>query len=499
MSMRANTAHEPIAQSRTWYRRTLSLLAIFLALRLLSLWLNNSELFFDEAQYWLWGREPAFGYFSKPPVLGWIIGMFTGLCGDSEFCIRLPSPLFHTATALVIYLTAARMFDERTGFWSALIYATLPAVTLSSTLISTDVPLLFFWALALLSLYRFEAEDTLGWALLLGLALGAGLMSKYAMIYFLPCAVIYALVAADRPGILLRVKFWLALAVAGLCIAPNIWWNAANSFVTASHTGENIGWGGDFPNFRGFAEFFFSQFAVFGPITFGILLAALARLPVEGMNRKQLLLMCFSAPVIAVIIVQSLMSKAYANWAAVAYISGTILVADLMVNTIPDFWRRLSLPIHLGVFAVVATAVMFARPGQLPLPENMRPFERMQGARDIADAARSEINMGEFGSILTDDRRLSALMTYYLRDVDLPKKAWLGAAVPSDHYQLTRPYSHDTIGPTFYLTRNRNPASIFQAFNDAEYLGEFEPPAGETRQVWFYGLDGYLADPEPGQ
>jgi 4-amino-4-deoxy-L-arabinose transferase-like glycosyltransferase len=491
VAIRANAVQADAGYSRVWLGRTVQVLAAILALRLLSLWFNTTELFFDEAQYWAWGNEPALGYFSKPPMLGWIIGLFTGICGDSEFCIRLPSPLFHTGTAPLVYLATAQLFDARTGFWAALLYATVPAVTLSATLISTDVLLLFCWAAALLAYIRFLSEDEWRWAIMLGLALGAGLMSKYAMIYFPLCLAVFALLDRDGRNVLLRGKFWVAIAIAAICLAPNIAWNIANGFVTATHTGDNIGWSGGFPHFQAFAEFFFSQFAVFGPIMFGILLAAFVRLPIEGMNRNQLLLICFSAPVLLVILFQALMSKAYANWAAVAYVSATILVADLMVNTIPEFWRRLTLSLHLGVFAVVAVAVMFARPGQLPLPESMRPFERMQGAREIAEAVRIELAGREYQAILLDDRRLSALMGYYLRDIDLPKLAWQRGSSPRDHFEMTRSFQQEPRTPAFYLTRYRNAASIVQSFEDAEFVGEFHPPAGETKLVWFYALDGF--------
>ena len=46
--------------------------------RLLALWLTPLDLFMDEAQYWLWGDELALGYFSKPPLIGWVIRAFTG-------------------------------------------------------------------------------------------------------------------------------------------------------------------------------------------------------------------------------------------------------------------------------------------------------------------------------------------------------------------------------------------------------------------------------------
>jgi 4-amino-4-deoxy-L-arabinose transferase-like glycosyltransferase len=477
--------------NRLWLTRMVQVLAILLLLRLLSLWFNNTGLFFDEAQYWLWAGEPAFGYYSKPPVIAWIIAAFTAVCGDSEFCIRIASPILHTGTAYIIYLLATHLFDARTGFWSALFYATLPAVSLSSTLISTDVPLLFFWSVALYAFVRLEAEDKLKWSIMLGLALGAGLMSKYAMLYFLPCLLVYSLFTNNRPHILFRRRFWLAAGIALICFIPNLWWNYQYAFMTAIHTGDNIGWSGGFPHIQEFSEFFFSQFAVFGPVLFGIYLAALLRLPVEGMNRKQLFLLCFSVPILLIICFQALMSKAYANWAALTYIGGTILVTDLMVNIIPDWWRKLSMPIHIGVFIVVSVAVMFSRPGQLPLPEDIQPFDRMHGAREIAAATREYIDTKTFRVLLTDERRMSALMGYYLRDLDIARRAWRSDEFPDDHFELTRPFRTNPVEPVFYLTSRRNPADVVQAFSDVEYLGSFEPGFGEIRQVWFYSLNEF--------
>jgi 4-amino-4-deoxy-L-arabinose transferase-like glycosyltransferase len=485
------SAGDEARRSGVWLSRTVQVLTLFLVLRIVSLWFNATELFFDEAQYWVWAGEPAFGYYSKPPMLAWIIAAVTGVCGDSEFCIRLASPVLHTAAALIIYLIATFLFDPRIGFWSALFYATLPAVSLSSTLISTDVPLLFFWAAALYAFLRFEEADDLPWAFALGLALGGGLMSKYAMLYFLPCAAIYSLLVAERPHVFARGRFWLALAIAFACLLPNLVWNYANAFVTAAHTGDNIGWGGGFPHLQEFAEFFFSQFAVFGPILFGIYLAGIYRLPAEGMNRQQLFLLCFSVPVLLMICVQALMSKAYANWAAVTYVAATVLVVELMVNRIPDWWRKLSLPIHIGVFAVLGVAVIFSRPGQLPLPENFRPFARMQGAREIAAAARREIAQGQYAVLLSDDRRMSSLMGYYLRDLAISPRAWRWGETPSDHFELTRSYREEPGGPVFYMTQLRNPADIVGNFADVEFLGDIEPTAGEIRRVWFYRLVGY--------
>ena len=115
-------------------------MVILLAIRVLALRYNATDLFFDEAQYWSWSLEPAFGYYSKPPLIAWVIRLSTDACGLSEFCIRLPSPLIHAATAFAVFAAATRLYDARTGFWAALAFATLPGVSFSAGIISTDVP-----------------------------------------------------------------------------------------------------------------------------------------------------------------------------------------------------------------------------------------------------------------------------------------------------------------------------------------------------------------------
>ena len=66
------------------------------------------DLFFDEAQYWSWSRDLAFGYFSKPPLLAWLIAAVTHVCGDAEICVRSPRRSVHLARALRPMRSAAR-------------------------------------------------------------------------------------------------------------------------------------------------------------------------------------------------------------------------------------------------------------------------------------------------------------------------------------------------------------------------------------------------------
>src|SRR5260370_7825314 len=105
--------------------------------RLLWLALQPAALFPDEAQYWVWSQQLALGYYSKPPLLAWLIALTTGLFGDSEFAVRLSPPLLHAGAAIFVYAIGARLFDRRAGSWSALAYAFLACFSVSPLLIST--------------------------------------------------------------------------------------------------------------------------------------------------------------------------------------------------------------------------------------------------------------------------------------------------------------------------------------------------------------------------
>ncbi len=485
----STVSHE---SEHSWGQLTLTALATILFVRIISLYFNPTDLFFDEAQYWLWGKELAFGYFSKPPLLGWTIGAFTAVCGsDSEFCVRLPSPILHSITAGLIYLSAARLFDPKTGFWSALTYITLPGITLSSTLISTDVPLLLSWAGALWAFIRLRAE--LNWtnAILLGVFLGFGMMAKYAMAYFVMCSILFALIDRQARAVVFSAKAGLSLLISLAILAPNVWWNAQHKFITASHTGDNIGWSRGGLNPIKALEFLGSQFGVFGPILFAFLLIALFRFVREGWDSQQKFLVLFSIPVLALITIQGLLSKAYANWAAVTYIAASILVADLLVNRVPPIWKKVSFSIHFAIFAVFVIAIAFAAPGNITLPGNKEPFERLHGWSEIGKLTQKQLEQDDYVAVLGTYRHITAALVYYLRNQQKPVFALKRGARIHDHYELTRAYAGKPSGAVLLVSGSQEIAEIVPLFETVYLEKKVTLNQGTIRQLWFFRLEGY--------
>ena len=93
--------------------------------RLILLANTQLQLYPDESQYWVWSQTFDWGYFSKPPLIAWVIASSTTLFGDTDFAIRLPSLVFHAMGAGFLLLSAHHLKAGWAGAWAALIYLSM--------------------------------------------------------------------------------------------------------------------------------------------------------------------------------------------------------------------------------------------------------------------------------------------------------------------------------------------------------------------------------------
>lgn len=499
----SRTAVSNVGTAVDWGMRLAAALGALLVLRIAALAISGTDLFFDEAQYWTWSLEPAFGYYSKPPLIAWTIALSTGVCGSSEFCIRLPSPIFHTATAIAIFALANRLYGPRTGFLSALAFATLPGISFSAAIISTDVPLLTFWAVALFAFVMLIENRAAWWpALLLGAALGLGLNAKYAMAYFALCSAIYVALTPERRWLVADRRLWLALALGVVLIAPNLIWNASNSFATFSHTADNAKWSGSLFRPDKGLEFFAAQFGVFGPVLFAVLLIAVVRWRRVGIPESDRLLLAFALPIIAIVTIQAFISRAHPNWAAPAYVSATVLAIAMLEREANNRWLKASYWVHGAVLLALVLAFAFA--GRLSLPLAGDPFARTLGWKEVAAATRAKLADARargtpYGSVITDERAMTAELLYYMRGEQTPILAWNGGSRPQDHYELRRPFTHGSPEPVLLVALRRDSNPLLSRFRTAAPISVENLPAGHTttRRVSYFKLDGFLGfDPK---
>lgn len=414
----------------TW---TLAAAAAITAARLAWLAVQSAGLYPDEAQYWFWAQHPAFGYYSKPPLVAWLIALTTGAFGDSEFAIRLSAPLLHAVAAGFVYGIAARLYGARTGFWSAFAYMTLPGVSLSAFLISTDAVLLPCWAAALYAFIRAREPGGGRWWIAVGIAAGLGLLAKYAMAYWLLSALGFVLVVpAGRRHL---KKLAAAIGIAVLIYLPNLWWNWSHGFVSYLHVRDNAELSRQLLHPVAFLEFLGSQAGVIGPLFFVALIALVVR-PRMLADRRAAMLAAFALPTLAMMLAISLLSRAQPNWAAPAYVSAIVLVVAWALDRGWRRWVGASIALNLlAAAALFGTADALAAIG-VAVPAKFDPLHRLRGGRELGERVSVVLAAHPGLTLLADDRELLATLIYYVRPHPFGAVEWNPIPGVTDHWRL---------------------------------------------------------------
>ena len=391
------------------------------AARLVWLAVRPVGLYPDEAQYWFWAQHLALGYYSKPPLVAWVIALTTALLGNSEFGVRAAAPLLHAGTALLVYATAARLYDRRVGFWSALAYATLPGTSLSSFIISTDAALMPCWAAALYAFVRAREPGGGRWWVAVGCAIGLGMLAKYAMGYWVVSALIYVVAARGERRHLPRLAAAIGLGL--LFYLPNLWWNWHNGFVSYLHVRDNADLSGPLVHPTMLAEFFMSQFAVFGPLFFGGLIAVVLSRGAFAEPRARLL-GAFTFPTLALMLTISLLSRAQPNWAAPVYVSAVVLI---VAWALARNWRGLvvaSIALNVAAALVTFGAADAAAALGHPLPAKLEPLHRLRGWHRLGEQVGAALAAHPGLTLLTDDREVLASLIYYVHPHPFDATIW---------------------------------------------------------------------------
>ena len=302
------------------------------AFRILYLYLFPEGLAGDEAYYWEWGRRPDWGYYSKPPLIGWQMAVVHWLGGNTPEWIRLPSVLYTSGFLAATYWLGRSLYNAQTGLTAMLLAALTPANTVQGLIATIDAPLLFFWAVALLSFWRlFYGGGGKGWAIVLVLCLGFGNLAKQMMLVFPLLG--FAVLALD-PGkrkYLSDWKLWGGWSVTLLFLFPPLYWNAQNDWITFQHTGEHFHRGNvtALKQAGRFLEFILAEAFIINPIVYFAGLAALCRVSrkLTFSPPQTRFLWLFSAPAILIFLLLATRQRVNPNWPAVFYLPMLVLLA----------------------------------------------------------------------------------------------------------------------------------------------------------------------------
>mgnify|MGYP001595470193 CR=1 FL=1 len=399
----------------------------------------------DEAHYWEWSRRLDLSYYSKGPMIAYLIAFGTAIFGDNVFGIRIMAVIFSALGSIALYLLGKRLFrlsgspiDERTGAAAAILMQIIPLYSAYGILFTIDSPFIFFWILSLLLFWETinRMQDTgcriqdkelhascimhhaspLRYWLALGISIGLGLLTKYTMAFFYVCAFLFLFTSKQHKNIL-RTKWpYISLLASLIVFSPVIIWNFSNDWVTVRHTagqahvaeGFNI-------SIISFAEFVGSQLGVITPIILILMVYALFKLRKEPAGH---FLFWFSIPFLLFFFLKSIQAKVQANWALPGYAAGFIAFSSLFVAKWETLRKGVRIAVIAGItLALFTTVAAYCLP-VLKLPSGLDPSSRIRGWEELGiEISRLSDELSAEGPlfIFSDRYQVSSELAFYVK------------------------------------------------------------------------------------
>jgi hypothetical protein len=390
----------------------------------------------DEAQYWDWSRRLDWSYFSKGPLVAYVIRASCAIFGDTMPAVRYPAVLLGLGTAVVTYLLTKKLFgNERLALGAVLLGAVVPMFMAGSIFMTIDPPLFFCWACAtyFLAVAVFDAKP---WAwVLVGVFVGLGILAKYAMFVWPPSMFLFLSLESRRRGIRIGRGPVVATIIALLFMTPVVVWNAKNGWVSVLHVMAQTGTRGGSLSRGNFFELIGSQVGAVGPVIVALMVGGTAyTFRARGENEPNApqlrMLMWIGLPFFILTALSSLFAKAQANWPAPAYFTLMIVAAYFLATRMrsPQSWRRwrglvyATILIGIALIPIVRDPSLLFPPARLinrALPARMQiepgpMLTKVVGWRLLGERVGQELSTLRPGAfILCDDYMQTAETAFY--------------------------------------------------------------------------------------
>lgn len=362
---------EPAPSPIVWQYRLLAALLILGAAVWRLLYLAHDcplDLAPDEAHYWDWSRHLDWSYYSKGPLVAWLIrggcwlagGWSVAWTGSEALAVRLPAVVCGALLLVSLYVLTVQVFaDEKLALTVVGVGLTLPLLAVGSSLMTIDAPFTCCWGWAAVLGHRALFRGA-AWAWpAAGLLVGVGILAKYTMVLWPLSLGLFVLTAPTYRRTLLRPGFWSMVAVAALASLPILIWNQQHDWVTVRHvnrlagTGQGLDWAGPLAYLAGQG----------GLLLIGWFVAWLGAMwdhrPWVEPNDSIRYLWWLSAPTFVVFLLFSPKTGGgELNWPVTAYITGLVLATSWSLRQWQSSCRWYARLMRVGFVATILAGLV---------------------------------------------------------------------------------------------------------------------------------------------
>ena len=331
----------------------------------------------DEVYYWTYALYPDWSHFDHPPMVGWMIQLFSlNLMLDSEFFIRLSSIVFMTFNTWLMFRIGKEIKDSMTGLYAALLYtASVYAFVITGIFIMPDTPLSLFWLLAFwMAIKYFHTEQPRNpHLILIGLFTGLAILSKYTGVFIWVGVGLYILLF-DRKQFK-NPFLYLSILISAICCLPILYWNMQHDFISLGFHGSRVSLFGK-PNFRYFSTELVGEFFYNNPVNFVLAILAVVaafRRKISLAKPVSRLVLCVALPLIAVFLFFSLTRPTLPHWNSPAYNLLILLSACMFSSKRSEINHRVAIP--KSIIAAMAVLLLVVGIGSAEIQTGFIPLD----------------------------------------------------------------------------------------------------------------------------
>lgn len=374
-------------------RLFLVLLAFLFVLNLVQS--HFTELIYDEAYYWYYAQNMAWGYFDHPPMVAFLIKLGSFLF-DGELGVRLMSCILSAGTYIILWLLVDNPKKKDYVIHFFLLVFSFTLMNAYGFLTLPDTPLLFFTALFLWLYKRFLKDPSIGTTLLLGLTMAALMYSKYHAV------LVILFVFLSNIKLITNKKAWLAVGLALVCYIPHFVWLYQNDFVSITfHLYER-------PNqaysFDGFTLGYFLNLIIIIGLLFYWIYGAFFKFRATDKFSKALLFLVYG--IVIFFFISSFNRRVQAQWAIVISIPLAIIAYNRLLENAKS--RKWMWPIGI----VSAALLLYARVWLIYRPLFPMIFETHGNKEWVADLTEKA---GGIPVIFENSYRRASMYEFYSR------------------------------------------------------------------------------------
>jgi hypothetical protein len=315
----------------------------------------------QDAYYYLYGQNLSLSYFDHPGMIGYILRIFTDLLGQSVYVIKLTDFTITSITIISFYKLASLFLSNHRLFRSLSLFTSTIFISILSFNSTPDVPLLLFWTLTIIFLYKAVFEEKKWYWILAGISMGLAFNSKYTALLLQIGVLGFLIFSSKYRKLLISPWLWLGIIISVAITFPVWWWNYQNEFASfAFQSSERTNSISKFEIkpilFLGtighqlllLLPILFSVFVVF---TFKHIKKALTKFSLP--SEKTLFLLAFFAPTFIGFFLISPVYWVKLNWMMPSYITGTIIAGMYISKKLLKAQLVVAVIFHLAIASQV--------------------------------------------------------------------------------------------------------------------------------------------------